>query len=199
MVLVHLMCEGLIKGLPTTNGQTQSMAQVQDLLNAISQGLFTLSDHVNDMGELLLGFLRRYGLMMDFRRFGISIVRNRIIKKLPSWQQSDDFDVVRLAIEDHQEVGKNIGSSSYRILQVQELLKVAYETLRSEVDNLRSGIPCAQKLLSRLFHVEICLSREEWGHQARQEMESFVKKRDADDKEKEKLERKQGRKRPRND
>ncbi|KAL0040123.1 hypothetical protein WJX79_007645 [Trebouxia sp. C0005] len=84
-------------------------------------------------GDLLISFFERFGAGFDYSRHAVSVGRGGIVEKKRAWKQ--DKRPWLLAVEDPQQLGKDIGSGSYSIRNVQQLFAAAASTLKDCPDH----------------------------------------------------------------
>lgn len=77
--------------------------------DAVPQQVEQREEPERDLGVLLWGFLDRFGNRTDYNRQAVSIHSGGFCSKLRSWQERPRM----LAVEDPQEMGKDIGSGSF--------------------------------------------------------------------------------------
>eukprot|EP00884_Botryococcus_braunii_P007183 jgi/Botrbrau1/16466/Bobra.0142s0060.2 len=82
----------------------------------------------SDCGNLLIGFLERFGRHFNYEKQAVSVERGGFMMKEESWRNRER--AFALAIEDPQEPGRDIAGGSYRIADVRLLFCDALQLLR---------------------------------------------------------------------
>ncbi|KAL4428251.1 hypothetical protein ABPG75_002340 [Micractinium tetrahymenae] len=87
-----------------------------------------------DLGVLLWGFFDRFGTHFSYAKHAVSIRMGGVCSKLKTWRHPKKPWL--LAVEDPQEMGKDIGSGSYEIRAIKESFAEAAELLAEVCEDL---------------------------------------------------------------
>ncbi|KAL0044929.1 hypothetical protein WJX82_002262 [Trebouxia sp. C0006] len=115
MVMTHLLCMGYKLPAGTGPGFWGSLVPAPE-------------QPEEDAGNLLTSFLERFGGGFDYSRHAVSVGQGGVVEKKREWKQAERPWL--LAVEDPQQLGKDIGSGSFNIRNVQQLFAAAASTLR---------------------------------------------------------------------
>ncbi|KAL3160428.1 hypothetical protein ABBQ32_010750 [Trebouxia sp. C0010 RCD-2024] len=120
MVMTHLLCMGYqLPSLPGPVGNGPGFWG--SLVPAPEQP-------EEDVGELLLSFLDHFGSSFNYALNAVSVGQGGVVMKKREWKQAERPWL--LAVEDPQQLGRDIGSGTYNMRNVQHLFAAAAATLR---------------------------------------------------------------------
>jgi non-canonical poly(A) RNA polymerase PAPD5/7 len=114
----------------------------------------------DNLGELLLGFLERYGINFDYYTTGIHFKSDggTFSKEKRGWY--DIWQPFLLSIEDPDDPDNDVGSNSFDIERVKEKFKEAYYDLIDLPGNRDN--PYSRSILSRIFIINDDLIRRQY-------------------------------------
>ncbi|KFM25080.1 Poly(A) RNA polymerase protein 2 [Auxenochlorella protothecoides] len=143
-VLAYLQSEGYKLGeVPGDPGEVSSelegvFAFLTDLhcegLHGESAGPGPPGASTADLGRLLWGFCNLFGYAFRYSHQAVSPARGGICKKIGPWRQ--DHRGWLLAVEDPQQMGKDIGSGSYEIRAIREMFAEVADKLGESLEDL---------------------------------------------------------------
>ncbi|KAL0029353.1 hypothetical protein WJX77_001697 [Trebouxia sp. C0004] len=125
MVMTHLLCMGYKQ--PDLPGPAGTGPGLWGSLEPAPE------QPEEDAGDLLISFFERFGAGFDYSRHAVSVGQGGVVEKKREWKQAERPWL--LAVEDPQQLGKDIGSGSFNIRNVQQLFAAAASTLRDCPDN----------------------------------------------------------------